>query len=156
MQSKKFTYKTLFIIAGILFFVVLLLSRNSLNDFVSSKIKEQNSASDSVLVAGEIEKKYNYFSNNKNFDFTLIEFGSTGCTVCKQMEPVLEEISNLETPKMNVVFLNIMHPENLPMMKYFGISAVPMQILLDKKGKEFFRHYGFIDSAGILKIVEFN
>jgi thioredoxin 1 len=62
------------------------------------------------------------------------------------MEPVLEEIKNSVKPKINVVFLNIMHPENLSMMKYFGISAVPMQILLDKNGKEFFRNYGFIST----------
>jgi thioredoxin 1 len=39
-----------------------------------------------------------------------------------------------------------MKPENLPWMKYYGISAVPMQILLDKQGNEFFRHYGFISA----------
>jgi thioredoxin 1 len=67
------------------------------------------------------------------------------------MEPVLEEIRNLEKPKVNVVFLNIMQPENLSIMKYYGISAIPMQILLDKQGKEFFRHYGFISTEELMK-----
>lgn len=66
------------------------------------------------------------------------------------MEPVLEEIRNSEKPKVNVVFLNIMHPENLSMMKYYGISSVPMQILLDKQGKEFFRHYGFFSAEEMI------
>lgn len=132
----------------ITFLMVLLIiaffSKSSLNNFISKKMKEQTTIIDSVSVAQLIDSKYNYSTNRLNFDFTLLEFGSTGCNVCKQMEPVLEEIRKLDNPKVNVVFLNIMHPENLMQMKYFGISAVPMQILLDDQGKEFYRHYGFI------------
>ena len=124
--------------------IVGFLSKNTLNNFISQKMKEQVGTETTLSVEKQIDTKYNYLQNKQNFEFTLIEFGSTGCTVCKQMEPVLEEMRKLEKPKVNVVFLNIMHPENLSMMKYFGISAVPMQILLDKTGKEFFRHYGFI------------
>ena len=120
------------------------LSRNTLNNFISQKMKEQTGTEATIAVEKQIETKYNYLQNKQLFEFTLLEFGSTSCTVCKQMEPVLEEMRKLENPKVNVVFLNIMHPENLSMMKYFGISAVPMQILLDNQGKEFFRHYGFI------------
>ena len=136
-------------------FVILLivgfLSRNTLNNFISQKMKEQSGTENKLVVEKLIDSKYNYTKNNQNYDFTLIEFGSTGCTICKQMEPVLEEIRKTEKPKVNVVFLNIMHPENLSMMKYFGISAVPMQILLDKSGKEFYRHYGFISAEELIR-----
>ncbi len=124
--------------------ILAFLCKSQLDSFISGKMKEQSTATDSISVTSLIYSKYNYSKNELNFDFTLLEFGSTGCTVCKQMEPVLEEMRRLEKPKVNVVFLNIMHPENLSMMKYFGISAVPMQILLDKTGQEYFRHYGFI------------
>ena len=131
-------------------FVVLLivgfLSQTTLNNFISQKMKEQVGAETSLSVEKMVESKYNYSKNAQNFEFTLLEFGSTGCTICKQMEPVLEELRNTENPKINVVFLNIMQPENLPMMKYYGISAIPMQILLDKNGMEFFRNYGFISA----------
>ncbi|TNF42631.1 MAG: thioredoxin [Bacteroidetes bacterium] len=143
-------------ISGIIFLVVLLLGRNSLNDFISEKMKVQVDAETSLSVEKEINTLYNYTHNSKDYEFTLLEFGSTGCTVCKQMEPVLEEIRNSEKPKVNVVFFNIMHPENLAMMKYFGISAVPMQILLDKTGKEFFRHYGFIGSDDLIALMTVN
>jgi thioredoxin 1 len=135
------------IILAVLLLVLLIfgfLSRTTLNNFISQKMKEQAGTEATLLVEKQMDAKYNYLQNKQNFEFTLLEFGSTGCTVCKQMEPVLEEMRKLEKPKVNVIFLNIMHPENLSMMKYFGISAVPMQILLDKQGKEFFRHYGFI------------
>jgi thioredoxin 1 len=135
------------VILAVLLLVLLIfgfLSRTTLNNFISQKMKEQVGTETTLSVEKQIDTKYNYLQNKQNFEFTLIEFGSTGCTICKQMEPVLEEMRKLEKPKVNVVFLNIMHPENLSMMKYFGISAVPMQILLDKTGKEFFRNYGFI------------
>ena len=131
--------------------IVGFLSKNSLNNFISKKMKEQTTTVDSISVARLINSKYNYTKNGENFDFTLLEFGSTGCTVCKQMEPVLEKIRNSENPKVNVFFLNIMHPENLSQMKYFGISAVPMQILLDNQGREFYRHYGFISTDELMR-----
>jgi thioredoxin 1 len=72
------------------------------------------------------------------------------------MEPVLEEIRNLEKPKVNVVFLNIMQPENLPIMKYYGISAIPMQIILNKQGTEFYRHYGFITAIDLISKISYS
>jgi len=142
------------IILAVLLLVLLIvgfLSKNTLNNFISKKMKEQTTTVDSISVARLINSKYNYTKNGENFDFTLLEFGSTGCTVCKQMEPVLEKIRNSENPKVNVFFLNIMHPENLSQMKYFGISAVPMQILLDNQGREFYRHYGFISTDELMR-----
>jgi thioredoxin 1 len=29
-------------------------------------------------------------------------------------------------------------------MKYFGIAAIPTQVLLDQEGQEFFRHTGYL------------
>ena len=145
MKIKRIQVQT-FILAALLMLLLIVgfIIKPTLNNFISKKMKEQTSVEATVAVETQINLKYNYLQNKQIFDFTLLEFGSTGCTVCKQMEPVLEEMRKLENPKVNVVFLNIMHPENLAMMKYFGISAVPMQILLNKTGKEFFRNYGFI------------
>ncbi len=141
-----------FLLAALLLvlMIVAYLNRTPLNNFISKKMKEQAGTEAALSVEKLIDSKYNYSKNTQNFDFTLFEFGSTGCAICKQMEPVLEEMRNLEKPKVNVVFLHIMHPENLPMMKYYGISAVPMQVLLDKNGKEFFRNYGFISARELM------
>ncbi len=144
-------YWPLFLIIPLLILLVIgILSRNTLNNFISEKMKEQATATDSVSVEQFIELNYNHSKNKSGFEFTLLEFGSGTCAVCKQMEPVLEEIRQLENPKVKVVFLNIMHPENLSQMKYFGISAVPLQIVLNPEGKEIYRHYGFISSADLL------
>jgi thioredoxin 1 len=113
-------------------------------------MKEQTSTADSVSVEQFIELNYNYSKNKSGFEYTLLEFGSGTCAVCKQMEPVLEEFRKLEKPKVNVVFLNIMQPENLQQMKFFGVSAVPLQIVLNREGKEIFRHYGYISAPDLL------
>ncbi len=134
----------LLVVLLLILLIVGFFSRTTLNNFISQKMKEQAGTETTLSVEKQIDTKYNYLQNKQIFEFTLLEFGSTGCTICKQMEPVLEEMRKQNNPKVNVVFLNIMHPENLAMMKYFGISAVPMQILLDKSGSEFFRNYGFI------------
>jgi thioredoxin 1 len=142
-----------FILAA--FLLVLLIvgysGRNNMNRFISEKMKEQATAETKLSANELIQKNYNYAENTLDYDFTLLEFGSTGCAVCKRMEPVLEEIRNTQQTKVNVVFLHIMKSENQSLMKYYGISAVPMQILLDKQGREFFRHYGFISAAELMK-----
>lgn len=140
------------IITGVLVLLLALgfVLKKNLNSFISQKMKEQTSTETSLTAKEEIQKNYNYLENGKDYDFTFLEFSSSGCAICKQMEPVLEQIKNSEKVRVNVVFLHIMKPENLSLMKYYGISAVPMQILLDKKGNEFFRHYGFIPTDELL------
>jgi len=147
-MKKVWTF--IFAVFLLVLLIIGFLSRTSLNNFISKKMKEQANTENTVSVEKLIDSNYNYSKNDLKYEFTLLEFGSKGCVPCKQMEPVLEEIRNTEKAKVNVVFLNIMQPENLSMMKYYGISAIPMQILLDKQGKEFFRHYGFISAEDLI------
>ena len=39
--------------------------------------------------------------------------------------------------------MNLMEPESKRFFEYYGVATIPTQVLLDKKGKEFFRHTGF-------------
>ena len=136
--------------------VIGYLNRNSLNDFISKKMAKNENPKSIAFAAKLIDSKYNYSKNDLNYEFTLFEFGSNNCVPCKQLEPVLEEIRNSTKVKVNVVFLSTMKPENLIYMKYYGISAQPMLILLDKEGNEKFRHYGFISTNDLTaKILEF-
>jgi thioredoxin 1 len=43
-----------------------------------------------------------------------------------------------------------MNANSQNVMKYFGISAVPTQLLLDSEGNEFFRNYGFIAAEDLM------
>lgn len=123
--------------------------RDTLSDFISDNMKDLTE-SEVISVAELIDSKYNYAKSGLDYEFTLLEFGSTGCTVCKKMVTELGKVRKSRSSKINVVFFDINHPENQNFIKYFGISAVPMQIILDKNGVEFFKNYGFISAEDMI------
>jgi thioredoxin-related protein len=124
--------------------------KDHLNNFISKKMRESNQSGE--IISGEqwVDSLFNYTKNGKNFDYTLLQFKSTGCTICKQMEPELEKIKNTSGKKVNVAILNVMNVNSQNVMKYFGISAVPTHLILDKQGNETFRKYGFIPAEELL------
>ena len=137
------------IIAAVIIGVAFLI-KPGLNRFISEKMQENVDSNVSLSVEQKIQSEYNYTRNSENYDFTFLEFSSTGCTSCTLMEPVLDAIKNSKEVKVNVVFMHIMKPENQDWMKYYGISAVPLQVLLDREGKEFYRHFGVISTEDLL------
>jgi len=141
----------LLILSGLLLVLIVLgyLSKNSLNNFLSEKMRD--TAGSEIKITGKmwIDSLFNYTNNGKNFQYTLLEFKSNSCSICKRMEPELEKIRQSSHEKINVVVLNIMNQNSLSVMKYFGVSAVPTQLLLDKSGAEFFRNYGYIPAEGL-------
>ncbi len=141
------------ILSSLLVVLLLLayLMKDNLNSFISQQM--QATAVTESRLSGEALKDslFNYSENGQPYSYTLLEFGSTGCTVCKQMEVVLEEIRTCCSEEVNVVFLNTMFPENQQLVSHFAISAIPMQVVLDKDGKEVFRNYGFISAEDLRK-----
>ena len=146
---KKISWPIVLLSAVVLLLLLALFNKDKLNNYISREMQKQTETDVVSNVEELIQLNYNYTNNKQDFDFTFLEFSSTGCVICKQMEPILEEIKVSKKVKVNVQFLHIMKSENQGLIKYFGISAVPMQILLDKNGKEFFRHYGFISSEDL-------
>ncbi len=130
--------------------VVGFVKKDSMNRYISRLMKLEITPDIEIVGKTMVDSLYNYTKNGQFYEVTLLEFGSTGCVLCKKMEPVLDEIRSNEKIFTNVVFLHIMKQENLPLMKYYGISAVPMQILLDKQGNELFRNYGFISADELI------
>jgi thioredoxin 1 len=128
-------------------FVVAFALKDTMNNTISEMMKAQ--ASPGLTSSGEalVDSLYNYSKSSAEFEITFLEFGSTGCPACKRMESVMEDIATKYPHRVNVVFLNILIPENQLLMKYYGIAVIPTQILLDKNGKEFFRHSGFISTG---------
>ena len=126
------------------------LTKNRLNNYLSEGM--QKSAGSEIILSGKdwVDSLFNYTKNGEDFNYTLLEFKSTGCTICKSMEPELEKVRHSGNKKINVVVLNIMNANSQNVMKYFGISAVPTQLLLDNEGNEFFRNYGFIAAEDLM------
>lgn len=131
--------------------IIGFLGRTTLNNFISLKMKEQNNAETTLSVEKQIDEKYNYSKNGQDYEITLFEFGSTGCTICKQMETELDKIRKSKSGKINVIFLNTSYTENQNFVKFYGISAIPMQVMLDKNGVESFKHYGFITAGELME-----
>ena len=120
--------------------------KENMNDYLSKVMKAQ--AGSEIINSGSayVDSTFNYTKNGLNYQLTFLEFGSTGCSSCKRMEKVMDEIRTKYPQNVNVVFLNILKPENQVLMKYFGVASIPTQVLLDKEGIEYFRHTGYFST----------
>lgn len=154
-QASKFKQilPIVMLVIAVGFIVSLFLLKGKMNEFASKAMKSQSSTVIDDEVKHYIDSAYNYVANGREFKATFLEFGSTGCTTCKRMEKVLEEVREMHGKDVNVVFVHAGKHENRKFMKYYGIATIPSQVLLDKHGKEFFRHNGFITSDDIMKEV---
>lgn len=126
-------------------------TKDKLNQFLSQSMVQN--ASPEIINSGDaiVDSLFNYKQNGLTYEITFLEFGSRGCTACKKMEKVMDEIRIKHSNKVNVVFLNILQPESQTLMKYYGIVAIPTQVLLNKKGEEFFRHTGYFSTQELTK-----
>lgn len=142
-----------FIIFSILFLVSLFVFKDNLTGY-ASKVKV--SSIDSLTASSEskrIDSAYNYAKNGLAYKVTFLEFGAKGCSSCKTMEGVMEEIRNQYPDIVNVVFTNVRLKESQSIMDFFGVITIPMQVLLDKEGKEFYRHNGVLSLDEFSKIL---
>jgi len=122
-----------------------------LNTYVSKLSKSQVTETTKDSLITTINKTFNYTQNGKPYRITFLEFGSKGCSACRKMEEVMAEVKTKYPDKVNVIFLNILIPENQPMSQYFGIAQIPTQVLLNEQGKEFFRHSGYLSFEELQK-----
>jgi peptidylprolyl isomerase len=72
---------------------------------------------------------------------TLAEFGSDTCVPCKQMKPILEQLTIEYKDRLNVVIVDVY--EQKPLSQQYNIMAIPTQIFFDGNGREVTRHVGF-------------
>jgi len=71
---------------------------------------------------------------------TYVNFGVIGC--CDKMNPITQALRSGYGDRLNVVFVHTGEEEVLSDL--YGISAIPVQLLFDKDGKELLRHQGFL------------
>jgi thiol-disulfide isomerase/thioredoxin len=131
------------IILGIGFFVILFLFKDSMNSLVSKKMTAQTSPVVKESVAQFVDSAFNYKRNGKGYKMTFLEFGATGCIACKMMETVMEKVKISYPGEIQVNFINVLIPASQDLMKYYGVVAIPTQVLLNNEGEEVFRHSGY-------------
>jgi len=150
MIKKSVPWFVFILFTGMLISGFLL--KDDLNNYLSEKMKEQSLLDEEASARDAyIDSLYNYTKNGSRYEITFLEFGARGCSACKRMEKVMDDIRHTYPEKVNVVFVNIILPENQDLMKSFGIAAIPAQILLNNKGKELFRHTGYCSSETLVK-----
>ncbi len=79
---------------------------------------------------------------------TLLDLGAGKCIPCRMMVPVLDELEKKYSGKFNVKFIDV-HKDSDSAEKW-RIRSIPTQIFLDARGKELYRHIGFISGEDIL------
>jgi len=139
-----FTVLFLFIILGFAF-------KNKMNNYLSEQMKKNTATEVKTSVNTYIDSAFNYNKNGLKFEITFLEIGSKGCSACKKMESVMTDIQQKYPDKVNVVFINILKQKSQDIMKYYGVAIIPTQILLDRSGKEIFRHTGYISTDELSK-----
>lgn len=79
----------------------------------------------------------------------LLDIGATKCIPCKMMVPVLEDLTKEYKGQLDVQFIDISKDPSA--VGKYKVKTIPTQILFDAKGKEVWRHAGYIPKADILK-----
>jgi thioredoxin 1 len=80
-------------------------------------------------------------------DVTFVELGSDSCVPCKAMRPIMAEIAKKYRGSVEVVFYDVY--EHADRAQEFEVRVIPTQVFLDKDGKEFQRHEGFLTLLAI-------
>lgn len=143
MRKYKVYLPVVFIV---LLLVALIVFRDDLSGYVSKNMTSRLPQDAKEQVGERISKEYDYSSNGQGYEYTFLEFGSTGCNACRQMVTVMEAVRSSFPDKVKVVFVNVAEKGNGGMADFYGVATIPTQVLLDRKGKEFYRHSGYISA----------
>ncbi len=132
----------------ILFFIVLALG------FLSINKGKKSCCSQLFAQDTQIAQTNNQTLDKNEGVVTFIELGSVKCIPCKMMQPVMEAIEKEYAGKVNVLFYDVWTKEGQPYGEQYGLKGIPTQIFLDKNGKEFYRHTGFLAKNQIVELLE--
>jgi thioredoxin 1 len=78
----------------------------------------------------------------------LLDLGSTTCIPCKELAPILDQLTVELRGKVDIKFIDVTKQPQAA--DTYAINVIPTQIFFDAQGKELFRHEGFIPKADIL------
>ena len=78
----------------------------------------------------------------------LVDFGANSCVPCRQMRPILKEVSNEYAEKAAVLVIDVYKYQNLA--REYKIQMIPTLVFFDPKGKEVFRYVGVMDKEKIV------
>jgi thioredoxin 1 len=83
---------------------------------------------------------------------TLVDLGANACIPCKMMAPILEKLEKVYRGKAAIVFIDVW--KNPDEAKRYNLQVIPTQIFYDKKGKEVYRHMGFMGEKELVAVLD--
>lgn len=78
----------------------------------------------------------------------LVDVGADKCIPCIKMAPILEQLREDFTGRMEVKFIDAW--KNREAAASYGVQMIPTQIFFAADGKELYRHTGFYSREEIL------
>jgi len=72
----------------------------------------------------------------------LVDFTREDCLPCKLMEPWLAELRKRHAGRIEILELDLDHPENREIARFFKVKSVPLQVYVDARGREVARGVG--------------
>jgi thioredoxin 1 len=85
---------------------------------------------------------------------TFIELGSVRCIPCQKMQAVMKSVEKNYGKQVRIIFYDVWTPEGKPFAEVYKINAIPTQVFLDEKGKEYFRHEGYFPEEELVKVLK--
>ncbi|MCI0468448.1 MAG: thioredoxin family protein [Nitrospirae bacterium] len=95
---------------------------------------------------GQIERA------KKKGKVVLVQIGADSCTPCVEMKAILQRVREDYTEKIIIIDVNAEREKAL--IERLGISTIPTQIFLDKKGEEYGRHEGYYSYEEIAYVLK--
>ena len=149
--KHKATQTWFYILLPFVILLALIGFHTQIAEFGSRQMHRFQDKTEAQLLADSIKIWFDYTKNDSTYQYTFLEFGAKGCVSCKKMEQVMKDIKDKYPRKVNVRFLNVSQAESQKLTQHFGISTIPTQVILDRHGKETFRHSGYISSEDLEK-----
>ena len=85
---------------------------------------------------------------------TFVELGSVKCIPCRQMQPVMKAIETKYKGQVKVVFHDVWKDDQREYAEKYEIQVIPTQVFLNRDGREFFRHEGFLPEGEIDSLLQ--
>ena len=134
----------------IVILIVLFALQDTFIRLGSTRMSRMQNETTAASIADSIQILYNYKDRrDTGLQYTFLEFGAMGCISCRKMERVMEDIRTTYGKRVKVRFMNVSKQETQEWTKYFGIAAIPTQIILDNNGHDIFRHTGLISAEDL-------
>lgn len=77
----------------------------------------------------------------------FMELFAEWCPPCRQMKPIVNDIEKEYKGKLQIVRVDI--DKSPDIARKYQVSAIPVQIIFDKNGKQVYKHLGFLSKADI-------